>query len=109
MKPAAFEYVRPRAVAEAVRALAAAPDAKVLAGGQTLGPMLNLRLAQPGLLVDITRIPELAIVEEGDAIANAFNKALERLGAELLVSPITPRRIAEAFEAASLAKDFCWP
>jgi carbon-monoxide dehydrogenase medium subunit len=44
--------------------LAGSPDAKVLAGGQTLGPMLNLRLAQPPLLVDITRIPELAAVSE---------------------------------------------
>jgi carbon-monoxide dehydrogenase medium subunit len=44
--------------------LAASPDAKVLAGGQTLGPMLNLRLAQPALLVDITRITELAAVSE---------------------------------------------
>ena len=60
MKPVAFDYARPASVAEAVRMLAASPDAKVLAGGQTLGPMLNLRLAQPALLVDITRIPELA-------------------------------------------------
>jgi carbon-monoxide dehydrogenase medium subunit len=66
MKPAPFDYVRPRDVSEAVRLLGATPDAKVLAGGQTLGPMLNLRLAQPGLLVDITRIPELAAVEEDD-------------------------------------------
>jgi carbon-monoxide dehydrogenase medium subunit len=66
MKPAAFDYARPRDIAEAVRLLVATPDAKVLAGGQTLGPMLNLRLAQPGLLVDITRIPELATVEEGE-------------------------------------------
>jgi aerobic carbon-monoxide dehydrogenase medium subunit len=64
MKPAAFDYVRPRDVAEAVRALAATPGAKVLAGGQTLGPMLNLRLAQPAVLVDITRIAELAAVQE---------------------------------------------
>jgi carbon-monoxide dehydrogenase medium subunit len=64
MKPAAFEYVRPRDVAEAVRALSAAPGAKVLAGGQTLGPLLNLRLAQPAVLVDITRIAELAAVAE---------------------------------------------
>ena len=64
MKPVAFDYARPASVAEAVRMLAASPDAKVLAGGQTLGPMLNLRLAQPGLLVDITRIPELAAVSE---------------------------------------------
>ena len=50
-------------VAEALAMLAATPGAKVLAGGQTLGPMLNLRLAQPALLVDITRIPELAHVD----------------------------------------------
>ncbi len=64
MKPAPFDYMRPRDVMEAVRLLGASPGAKVLAGGQTLGPMLNLRLAQPALLVDITRIPELATVEE---------------------------------------------
>ncbi len=69
MKPAPFDYVRPRDVAEAVRALGATPGAKALAGGQTLGPMLNLRLAQPALLVDITRIRELAAVsEDRDAI-----------------------------------------
>lgn len=64
MKPVAFDYARPRTVEEAVSLLASTPDAKVLAGGQTLGPMLNLRLAQPSLLVDITRIPELAGVAE---------------------------------------------
>lgn len=69
MKPAPFEYVRPQTVGEAVRLLATTPDAKVLAGGQTLGPMLNLRLAQPAVLIDIGRIPELAAVtEERDAI-----------------------------------------
>jgi carbon-monoxide dehydrogenase medium subunit len=64
MKPVAFDYARPVSVGEAVRMLAADSQAKVLAGGQTLGPMLNLRLAQPALLVDITRIPELAAVSE---------------------------------------------
>ena len=69
MKPAPFEYVRPQTVAEAVRLLATTPDAKVLAGGQTLGPMLNLRLAQPTVLIDIGRIPELAsITEDSDTI-----------------------------------------
>lgn len=69
MKPVAFDYARPASVAEALQMLGRAPDAKVLAGGQTLGPMLNLRLAQPGLLVDITRIPELAAVtQDADAI-----------------------------------------
>ena len=64
MKAAAFDYVRPTTVAEATGLLVANPGAKILAGGQTLGPMLNLRLAQPGLLIDITRIPELTHVEE---------------------------------------------
>jgi aerobic carbon-monoxide dehydrogenase medium subunit len=69
MKPAAFDYVRPSTVAEALAVLATTPDARVLAGGQTLGPMLNLRLAQPAVLVDITRVPELAAVaEEEDAV-----------------------------------------
>jgi aerobic carbon-monoxide dehydrogenase medium subunit len=69
MKPAAFDYVRPSTVAEALTALRSRPGAKVLAGGQTLGPMLNLRLAQPPVLVDITRIPELAqVCEDKDAV-----------------------------------------
>jgi carbon-monoxide dehydrogenase medium subunit len=69
MKAVAFDYARPGTVAEALALMASAPEAKVLAGGQTLGPMLNLRLAQPTLLVDITRIAELAEVrEESDAI-----------------------------------------
>ena len=69
MKPAAFDYARPTSIPEALQMLADNRDAKVLAGGQTLGPMLNLRLAQPALLVDITRIPELAAVSEGaDAV-----------------------------------------
>jgi carbon-monoxide dehydrogenase medium subunit len=69
VKPAAFDYVRPSTVAEALKALQGTPGAKVLAGGQTLGPMLNLRLAQPAMLVDITRIPELAAVtEDKDAV-----------------------------------------
>src|SRR5262245_39615736 len=70
MKPVAFKYARPASIPEALQMLAAQPDAKVLAGGQTLGPMLNLRLAQPALLVDIARIPELAAVgEDGDAVS----------------------------------------
>lgn len=64
MKPVAFDYVRPTSLAQALDMLAGTAGAKVLAGGQTLGPMLNLRLAQPSLLVDITRIEELGAVSE---------------------------------------------
>ncbi len=70
MKAAAFDYEKPADVAAAVALLAAGQGmAKPLAGGQSLGPMLNLRLAQPGLLVDIRRIPELCqATETADAL-----------------------------------------
>ena len=63
MKPAPFDYARTATLAEAIDVLGR-DDAKVLAGGQSLGPMLNLRLVQPALLVDITRLPETTRVEE---------------------------------------------
>jgi carbon-monoxide dehydrogenase medium subunit len=67
MKPGRFGYARPESVAEVTRLLAQAQGgAKVMAGGQSLGPMLNLRLAQPELIVDITAIPELVTVREED-------------------------------------------
>jgi aerobic carbon-monoxide dehydrogenase medium subunit len=60
MKPAAFDYHAPRSVDEAVELLAAhGDDAKVLAGGQSLVPAMNFRLARPAVLVDINRIAEL--------------------------------------------------
>ncbi len=71
MKPAPFDYVRPESIEEAVAALAEHGDeARVLAGGQSLMPMLNMRLVRPEILVDINRIPGLAgIDDEGDCIA----------------------------------------
>ena len=59
MKPAAFEHARPANLADALALLIGEKGARVLAGGQSLGPMLNLRLAQPRLLVQVDRIPEL--------------------------------------------------
>ena len=63
MKPAPFEYVRPASVADALEALASHPDAKVLAGGQSLVPLLSMRLAAPSVLVDINGLAELATIE----------------------------------------------
>jgi aerobic carbon-monoxide dehydrogenase medium subunit len=61
MKPAPFEHARPASLADAISLLAArAGSARVLAGGQSMGPMLNLRLAQPRLLVQVDRLSELA-------------------------------------------------
>ncbi|HYF71637.1 MAG TPA: FAD binding domain-containing protein [Nocardioides sp.] len=67
MKPAPFEYRRPGTLAEAVAALAGAPDAKVLAGGQSLVPLLSMRLASPAVLVDINAIPDLDAIVANDA------------------------------------------
>lgn len=66
MKPPPFAYARPAALDEALELLAeAGEDAKLLAGGQSLLPLLGLRLARPTHLVDITRLPGLDAVEEG--------------------------------------------
>lgn len=65
MQPRAFEYIRAASVSEVVRLLdARGEEAKILAGGQSLIPLLKLRLASPALLVDIGRLPELAGIRE---------------------------------------------
>ena len=67
MKPHPFDYVRADTVEEAVALLAEyGDDARVLAGGQSLVAMLNLRLVEPAVLIDITRIAELADIREAD-------------------------------------------
>ncbi|MDQ1678954.1 MAG: aerobic carbon-monoxide dehydrogenase medium subunit [Actinomycetota bacterium] len=70
MIPAQFEYVAPTTVEEAVAALASAgEDAKVMAGGQSLIPVLRLRLSYPETVVDLGRIPALkGVREEGDVL-----------------------------------------
>ena len=67
MKPAPFDYLRPESLAEAAAALAEEPNAKVLAGGQSLVPLLSMRLAAPSLLVDINGLPDLSGIEVADA------------------------------------------
>ncbi|HJQ46529.1 MAG TPA: xanthine dehydrogenase family protein subunit M [Amycolatopsis sp.] len=70
MIPAAFDYVAPSTVDEAVQALSTAgEDAKVLAGGQSLLPVLRMRLAAPSTVIDLGKIAELrGIRDEGDAL-----------------------------------------
>jgi CO/xanthine dehydrogenase FAD-binding subunit len=63
MKPAPFDYVRAQCVAEACALLAAEEDARLIAGGQTLIPMLAMRLSRPSRLIDIARIAELDRIE----------------------------------------------
>jgi carbon-monoxide dehydrogenase medium subunit len=70
MIPAPFEYRRVGTVDEAIQALSDGPDAKLLAGGHSLLPLMKLRLARPSLLVDISRLEELKYVkEDGDRVA----------------------------------------
>jgi 2-furoyl-CoA dehydrogenase FAD binding subunit len=64
MKPQAFDYARPESAEEAVALLSdAGEDGRILAGGQSLMAVLNLRLAQPSVLIDISRLPDLNYVK----------------------------------------------
>ena len=86
MKPPRFDYVRAASVDEAVEVLAEhGDDARVLAGGQSLVAMLNMRLLAPEVLVDISRVPELAAIDHaGDAVevgAAVTQAALQRVDA----------------------------
>jgi aerobic carbon-monoxide dehydrogenase medium subunit len=60
VKPARFSYEAPTTVAGVLAALAAHSEAKIIAGGQSLAPMMNMRIAQPAHLVDISRVADLA-------------------------------------------------
>ncbi len=66
MIPAAFEYERADSIDHAIELLDGADDAKILAGGHSLLPLMKTRLAQPSLLVDISRIGDLSYIREDD-------------------------------------------
>lgn len=70
MKPSAFHYERPTDLQAALALLATGEDTRILAGGQSLVPMMNYRLAQPECLIDINRLAELDYIrDDGDMIA----------------------------------------
>ena len=91
MKPPSFDYVRSASVEEAIEMLAEhGDDARVLAGGQSLVAMLNMRLLAPEVIVDISRVPELATIahigdamEIGAAVTQAAVQRLDGLAAHL--------------------------
>jgi carbon-monoxide dehydrogenase medium subunit len=66
MIPAPFEYQRVDSVDDAIKVLTDNPDAKILAGGHSLLPLMRLRLARPAMLVDISRIQDLNSIKEDD-------------------------------------------
>jgi carbon-monoxide dehydrogenase medium subunit len=67
LKPVAFKYDAAASVSDGCRALGEGADAKVIAGGQSLGPMLNLRLVRPGSLLDVSTLPEIREAHETEA------------------------------------------
>ncbi|MEO8503914.1 MAG: xanthine dehydrogenase family protein subunit M [Acidobacteriota bacterium] len=82
MKPAPFEYLAPDSLPAALAALAARGwDAKLLAGGQSLIPVMNFRLAQPAVLIDLNRVAGLS--------------GVERVGSELRIGAMTRQRTLE--------------
>ncbi len=97
MKPPRFDYHAPRSLDEAIELLARyGGDAKVLAGGQSLMPMLNFRLSRPAALVDVNRISALAYVREDDGTL-AFGAMTRQRTIEF--SPVVARRLPLLTEA----------
>ena len=86
MIPPAFDYHAPRTIAEAISLLSSlGDDAKLLAGGHSLLPMMKLRFAQPGTLIDINRIPELRGSSESGGVIRIGAMTSEN---ELIASPL---------------------
>ena len=82
MKPAAFKYHDPSSVEEALQILAEKENSKILAGGQSLGPMLNFRYVMPDHLIDLNTVSTLDFIHFDDSIlsigAMTRQRTLER-------------------------------
>lgn len=103
MIPPSFEYHAPRSVSEAVALLGQlGAEAKLLAGGHSLLPMMKLRFAEPTHLIDINRIPELrGIREEGNKVVIGAMT----VESDLITSPILQAKVPLLVEAAKLIAD----
>ena len=103
MIPPAFDYHAPRTVGEAIALLSSlGDDAKLLAGGHSLLPMMKLRFAQPGALIDINRIPELRGISEAGGVIRIGAMTTEN---ELIASPLLQKHLPLLPEAALLIAD----
>jgi carbon-monoxide dehydrogenase medium subunit len=100
MKAAAFDYSAPTSAEAAIHALGS--DAKILAGGQSLGPMMQLRLATPAALVDVTRLPQLQGVQDRGA-SFAIGAAVTHAAIEDGLYPM-----ADAGMLASVARNIAY-
>ena len=106
MKPAPFDYAAPRSLDEALALLD--PDARVLAGGQSLVPLLNLRLARPARVVDINRIAGLGVLRRSDGTlrigATVRQAALERSPLVAQRWPLLAQAVRHVGHAATRAR-----
>jgi carbon-monoxide dehydrogenase medium subunit len=103
MIPPSFEYLRPKTIPEAVAMLQQHGDeAKILSGGQSLIPMMKLRLARPGYLIDINRLPGLSYVKEESGYLKIGGLTRE---AELEASPLVRSKYAILLDTAHVIAD----
>jgi carbon-monoxide dehydrogenase medium subunit len=103
VKPAPFAYRRPGSLTDAVAALAGDPGAKVLAGGQSLVPLLSMRLAAPSMLVDINGLPDLDAItaDEAGVTVGALARHTDVLTSADVrrVQPLVPMALAHVAHA----------
>lgn len=105
MKPAPFDYRTPDTVADALELLAQAPeDTSVLAGGQSLVPMLSMRIARPEVVVDLGRVAELAAVAHSDGVlrigAMTRQRAVETDAEVIAALPLLPAALSHVAHLA---------
>ena len=105
MYPASFEYLRPGGVDEAIEMLRRyGDDAKLLAGGQSLVPMMKLRVARPRYLIDIHRLADLNYIRDD---AGSIRLGATTRHVQIAESPLIRERIPVLAEAASeIAKGY---
>ncbi|HUZ02976.1 MAG TPA: xanthine dehydrogenase family protein subunit M [Thermomicrobiaceae bacterium] len=102
MYPAAFDYYRAASVDEAIKLLGQHPDAKLLAGGHSLLPLMKLRLAEPPALIDLARVPGLSgIKSSGDRIVIGATTTYH----EVLTSDVIKSSLPMLAEAAAIVGD----
>jgi aerobic carbon-monoxide dehydrogenase medium subunit len=102
MIPPGFDYHAPRSLGEAIGLLATLPDAKLLAGGHSLLPMMKMRFAQPANLIDLNRIDALRGIREDGSTVVIGGMTVE---ADLISSPILAAKLPLLPEAAKLIAD----
>src|SRR2546423_12117334 len=100
MKPSAFDYIRVETLDEALSVLADSNlEAKILAGGQSLLPILNMRLAQPKALVDINRLAALETLEQLPANVSTGNENGRSDVTLLLIGTLVRQRLLVRYAA----------